>query len=611
MTSIYLTDLSQCLPAGGLSRDQVPYRWHVVDYEADGLAGTMLMAGPETQAPEVRLTLNAAGWHAIYLGVWGDPWSTGGTAIETGRRRLIQVKLTADASFTLVERDEPASYPARPSGPEENQYLGDPHLALGGMGKPVQRLEMSDQRYQGEEYHYLSECFWKCADLTGQHLIIGQPYSPYAHKRMGALAYVRLQPLSEAETQNLWAERQDPDTKRLIAICDGTNFLWQQGPTSRKEIWREIEPLRDSDFWAICWQGGLGDSRNYPTQVSRVMGTDVRDFGYSDRYAAEALQILLGRGINPLKTALDYAHQLGLQFFVGERMGAVGCYPPFEATYTGPLYCSHPEWRCVDRDGRPIARMSYAYAGVQDYMLALFRETTSYGADGVHLIFVRGAPFVLYEQPALDDFQVACGLDARSLPEGDERWLRYRSRYMTGFMTRLRRQLDELGATMGGKRLAIVASVYGRPADNDFFGLDLAGWIQQGLVDILSPYPWKDGHSADTLQDVDVDYFTQLTRGTSCKLYVEMLYRGGGRRMPPEAWRQRARALYDAGVDGLSIWDVDHRHTAKAQWSTISRLGHLAELRNPELDQRRDFRFVKLKSIGGYTVDRYPPDWGY
>lgn len=81
--------------------------------------------------------------------------------------------------------------------------------------------------------------------------------------------------------------------------------------------------------------------------------------------------------------------------------------------------------------------------------------------------------------------------------------------------------------------------------------------------------------------------------------------------MPPEEWRKRALALYEAGVDGLSIWDVDHRHAAKAQWSTINRLGHVEELKRSVKEGGRDFRFVKLKSIGGYTVDRYAPDWGY
>ena len=341
------------------------------------------------------------------------------------------------------------------------------------------------------------------------------------------------------------------------------------------------------------------------------MGTGVKDFPYTDRYAAECLQLLIGKGINPLKTALEYAHQIGLEFYVGERMGAFAIYPPFEDTYTGPLYRNHPEWRCIDRDGTPIARMSYAFTGVQDYMLSLFRETTSFGADGVHLIFVRGAPFVLYEEPVVEGFKTAFGQDPRTIAEDDERWLQYRSRYVTEFLRRLRQQLDEISQQSGGKRLAIAASVYGREQDNVFFGMDLPTWIREALVDIVLPYPWRDGHSADTMEEVDLDYFLRLTRGTRCKLYVEMLYKGGARRMPPEEWRKRALALHEAGVDGLSIWDVDHRHTSKAQWSTINRLGHVEELKRSVEEGGRDFRFVKLKSIGGYTVDRYAPDWGY
>jgi hypothetical protein len=130
-------------------------------------------------------------------------------------------------------------------------------------------------------------------------------------------------------------------------------------------------------------------------------------------------------------------------------------------------------------------------------------------------------------------------------------------------------------------------------------------------VDIIMPYPWKDGHSQDTMKQTDLDYFRRLTNGTACRLYVEMLYKGGGRRMPPEEWRRRALAVYEAGADGLSTWDVDQRHTAKAQWSTITRLGHLDEIKDLVSSSGRDFRFLKLLSLGGYTLDRYAPDWGY
>ena len=52
--AIYLTDLDHCQPAGMLGRKPRRGRWRLLDYEAEGVKGVMLVAGQNTGAPEIR-----------------------------------------------------------------------------------------------------------------------------------------------------------------------------------------------------------------------------------------------------------------------------------------------------------------------------------------------------------------------------------------------------------------------------------------------------------------------------------------------------------------------------------------------------------------------------
>ena len=144
--------------------------------------------------------------------------------------------------------------------------------------------------------------------------------------------------------------------------------------------------------------------------------------------STEALQIMSGKGIDTLQEVVEYCHGMGVKVHASNRMEAFQCNAPFEHYFTGDLYEDHPEWRCIDIDGREIARMSYAYEGVRDLVTNIFKEVASnYDIDGINLIFNRGAPFLLYEDPLIEGFRTETGLDARELSERDERYLEYRA----------------------------------------------------------------------------------------------------------------------------------------------------------------------------------------
>ncbi len=548
---IYVTDLGRCEPQIALSTGRRKYHWQVVPYETEEFCGNMLIAGPETEAPEVTLPLNVKGWHRIYLGLWSN-WTTD----------LVRVKLTGDGSFVKVNREA------------EQGVFADNYSV--------------DERY------------WKTADLTGQDIEFGQQTAGLSQPAY--IAYVKLVPLDEEQVATVEADRAESSNQRLICMNDGFSDFGRFRPTSREEIWEYLEPFRDTDFQKMFWcPGAGGDVLTYPSEVGSLTGSKTRDFPrVVDRNIAESMQILAGAGIDTVEEVVEYGHGVGLEVHISQRMEAFQCCPPFEDYFTGDFYREHPEWRCVDIDGREIARMSYAFAGVRELVLSVFRElATGYDIDGVNPIFNRGAPFLLYETPLVEGFREETGLDATQLEEDDGRFLRYRARVMTDFMADLRREMDEIGAERG-RPLEISAHVLNNAETNLFYGLDVPAWVEQGLIDNLISYPWRD-------EEIDVEYFAQITGNSQVRYYPEIM----PRTMPPEAFRVRALENYAAGADGLCFWDTNGRHQRLQEWSMVRRLGHRDQLESWDDGEGQLYRTVPLRSVGGYVLDKYPPHWAY
>ena len=151
-----------------------------------------------------------------------------------------------------------------------------------------------------------------------------------------------------------------------------------------------------------------------------------------------------------------------------------------------------------------------------------------------------------------------------------------------------------------GRKIEISPHVLNDEKTNLYYGLDVATWVRDGLVDNIISYPWQN-------LDTDVPYFVGLTRGTGVTYYNEVM----PRRMSPEEYRQRAIEDYAAGVDGLCFWDTNFRDRFKREYSMIRRLGHRDELAGWDDGEGEFFKTRRLLSVGGYVMDKYPPLWAY
>lgn len=515
-SSVVLSDFQRCRPAAALSAKPKHNRWRLLPYDSDAGGGTMLVAGHNTLAPEIQYPLTQSGWFAIHLGLRSD-----------GEPTQVLARLAGDAAFVRIVH--------RPS--------------RGGR---------------------IDEVFWKTARLSpGDVIVFRQSIVqtvPESATSVGNrcdpawIAYIKLVPVSGDQAG------ETPE-KRLFAHHDAWSYTYSYRPTTEEEIRRELEPFRGSDFQRVYWEAGSGDQAFF---FSRIAGSSFRPrvtdfYRVGDRLSNESFGILQKRGIDPLRVALQHAHEMGLEFHAAYRPAGFHYPPPhYEEWTTGGLYDRHPEWRCITREGKPSPRLSYAYPEVRRWVIDFLREVAQFPIDGVAILYNRRPPLVEYEPPVVESFRKRYGQDPRSLEERDPRWLRHRAGVLTAFMRELR-------AAMGPR--PVTAFVMGTEESNLYHALDLPAWIEQRLVDVIVPY--DSGPGNDSFADPrQADWFLRITRGTRCKLALNLM----PRLIEPDEYRRRAHQLYQAGVEHLAFWDTNTRCRFDASWDVLRRLGHRAEL---------------------------------
>ena len=564
---VYLTDLDRCEPSSAVFREPRSGRWRALEYETEGFTGVMLIAGPETAAPEIRYPLAVSGWHAISIGLQG--------AIRGPRRVL--VKTSTESTFSMLTLHE------------------------------VER----------EDRNGVHELFWKITDLTGQDLDLGQ-----VRWRVGpgegpgsfestevAIAYIKLVPLSDAEVDAIKSDAERTDTQRVFAHNDSHTVHYDSRPTTAEEIRRHVEPYRDSDVSRLYWEAAIGDLTFYFSKIGRSPTADgLDDFPRrGDRWLAESWRIFRDQGTDPFQVSLDYAHEIGLQFHACFRVAGFMSAPPHEYFSHGASFArQNPHLRGFDRNGNRTPRIAYSYPETRRFVVSLLREMAEYDIDGICLLYNRRPPMVEYEPPLIDGFKAQHGEDPRQLDEADPRWLSYRAQTLTQFHREIRQAMDDEAARQGRRKIEVSAITMSSEEENLLNAMDLKAWVDEGLVDTLIPYSSRPNldSSAESWTDVrDIEYFVSLTKGTACTLAPNLM----PRELSAEAYRRIAAGLYGAGVEHFFYWDTDvqqPRSDSTGPWDAARRLGHREEIEawrragEPELSHT----MVPIRSLGGWDL---------
>lgn len=564
---VIISDLKCFKPENAISYEIDPFKWRAVDYETEAFNGTMFLAMGESQVPELTYDPELKGWYAVYIGIVQLTFPMEGVRPLTG--------------FRLSGDKYPVYYDYGPSG------------------------------YWFGEGPFIYEALWKYEDMTGKSIEIMHPEN--ARPAASNAAYFRFVPISESEAGQIRKDRLQSKTKRILAHHDIHSAFYYKKPKSAGDLAEELEPFRNSDVDTLLLEYIVDvnnpEMRNYfPGSLDPVLFP--RE---GDRYVEEGKKKFISRNVDFYSEMIRYAHSMGIKVALSLRMNAFTASCPWDALFTSYFYKKNPHLRCRDINGDEISRLSYAFKEVQDMTIKIFKSMLEKGADGVHMLFNRGLPCILCEEPVVSEFVRTTGKNPFDLDEEDKEWIKFRSRYFTeNFMKRVRRELDDYASVLEkSKRPLISAHALGDERTNMFFGLDIAAWAKEGIVDAVVGYPIKmqspDYVCADRPTDIDMGYYAEISKNTPAKTYVDML----PRRMEPEKYVAGAMDIYKAGIDGICMWDSNSRVTDPGIWAVASRLGHADELETISNNLGKYYKKLPVKSLGGVKVDKYPPFWGF
>jgi hypothetical protein len=582
--SILLSDLNAAVVnKNRLSPVQTIGKWQVMDYELAEFKGKMLVAGENSHPEPVTIGLNVKGWHKIYLGL---------IRIGYGLQNGIGLKLTGESGKEYLMPDSTWVYPDgyRPWG----------------------------------QYEIIEQSLWKAADVTGQDFILEKPPGECT----AALAFIRLIPMTAGEIK---AEKEKNGAARNIMYHYDSAAFFDTGFKNPEEYAGKIERLNGAggEFLILetSFDEGPDKSKKPPVEITRSGAEHGEMNSKYLKHKDEVHRALVAR-----------THEYGIKLLVGRRIELADFHIIHNNTFNAGDAEKYPRYRCMTRDGRHTAILSYAYPEARKISVERFLPALRNGFDGVSLFFHRGT-FVMFEQPVIDEVKAKYGADARELPIADPRLHEVWCGFLTEYLREFRAALDKLGEETGVKRYHINAILLLDSPHSRHIGADIETWAKEGLIDSfcqsrMMVYEDLCGCMSDvdpSLIDIEKfkkvngeravwkrdhsDYSAEtLTEGTSSFLPVSreygIPYYAALRwdTEPPERQMEIAKAQYRAGAEKLLCWNAVGITPSAAKWETIRYLadrdGVLGGKHLPELPKRH-----RVLSIGGVDISTADPNW--
>lgn len=556
--TVLISDLSE----GKTSPRVIATDWQRIPYTCREFSGVMVMAHGTMSVPDICLDPKLTGWYRIYTGMLH-------TVGDEGADNL--------TGFAL-------------SGDRFPRYF--------------------EHYYQGnfDRAPLIAEAFWKAADMTGQSVRIIHPEN--GRPCLSNAAYLKFVPMSGEEVAEELADRADASHKKLIATHD-MHAAFCKNPQTTEDLVAEIAPFAESDTSHLMLEYYFDAKDPAFTDWFFTSMDGYETFaGTGDRFFHTSRAGFVARGEDPYPAMAEYARSLGMKVGFAYRVNMFAAHPPWDIGFNAKIFRENPQWRCVDRDGSEIARLSFAFPEMAAVMFDLFRRMIRSGADGVHLLFCRGVPNMLYEKPLTDAFYAETGLNAFELDEEDERYIDFRCRYFTeNFMVPLKQAIIDEAQKLGRKEkpfLSVHALADRRT--NRFFAIDLEDWAARGLVELAVAYPSimhaPDDFCYNKQQTVDLGFYAWLAEQYGLATAVDLLPRG----VNPAEIVRRANEVYDAGIENICVWDTYSYPHRKAFWPVVRRLGHKKMLKDGSL-LAPPMQFTEVLSMNGLKVDKYNPWW--
>jgi hypothetical protein len=329
---------------------------------------------------------------------------------------------------------------------------------------------------------------------------------------------------------------------RLIFEAEWNDIPCSDYPLTR-ERWAEecIHPLLNTQVDTLLYNLCSSDAYCCELKSGELLMDRFSQVGsaWVWRYR-ENTKRLIASGANPPKLAVEYGHRLGLKVVPIVRMN-----DPHDMFYKYEVsrfkknnphlllgYGKYPiDWEGSNRDYpdrtgidfRTWGMFDFAHAEVRERKLAIIEEfITRWENDGVALDFERDPRYF------------------KEFGKAENAVL------MTGLIRRVREILDRIGKRRH-RKLYLHVRVSPKIEIAYERGLDLKTWVQEGLVDAISP---GAGYMTVTL---DLKPWLDLVRGKACWIYPSINHW-----RTTEETRAWAKLMYHRGAHGLQLFNYGH-----------------------------------------------------
>lgn len=391
--------------------------------------------------------------------------------------------------------------------------------------------------------------------------------------------------------------------RRLLYNYDGWSPFYRGHSASA--LRSVIERLAGSQVTTLMLSSGLGQSVNYPSQVSelchwRPLEPKVRAelyhvMGEQAAGGVEGVANLFRReGVDVFGRLVEAAVQSGREVFATMRMNDTHMVTleNGHGPYTDAFYRNHPEWRL------PSGGLNYAIPEVRAHRLAMMEELLRrYPFHGLELDFLRGPPFFpspVERAPAPRVVEKPDGAEADRWTEPGANAPHFPRDYaesfaplMTEFLDEVRRMTRRVGEEQG-RRIELCVRVPSSLSGCRRVGLDPAAWHARGCLGFLTV-----GKFLQLVFALPIAEFKRALPGLPVHASIDYVVGGpliGGYFHPrdgtAEIYRGAAAALYAQGADGLTLFNMfaaqcNGPDPAGRDWNHEEPLAVLRELGSP------------------------------
>ena len=355
--------------------------------------------------------------------------------------------------------------------------------------------------------------------------------------------------------------------RRLIFNCDAGNINPQECPVADPEVFLQARytGLLGSSVDTIFCCTDLGFS-NYSHHSS--VSSTACDW-------APTIGEFIEQGTDTLQMTVEFCRRNDIEVFWSFRTND----PHDSWTEEGPLSQfkkEHPEYLFGTRDKKPghgqWTCVDYAQPEVREHVFQILQDVCSrYDIDGIELDYFR----------MMTCFKSLAQPEILSEDERDA---------MTELLRRVRTMADEIGAQRG-RPLLIAARLADSAGYCHAMGLDLMRWLEEDLIDIMVAggyfwlQPWR--LSVELGHEYGVPVYPCLS-GSRVASWPPMQSKDPElqclreclvTRLTDEAFQAQALSAWDAGADGVYLFNFNYRRPPSHRlWTDLGDPEKLATL---------------------------------